>query len=100
VEATNRKLIRPPVASKESHADKKPVAAPKKSGPSESTNAENFYYSKQIQQKTPMVVVLRDNEELHGVFEWYDKACIKMNLDSGSPAMVYKNNIKYIYKED
>src|SRR5271165_6624234 len=30
----------------------------KKSAPPEQTNAENFYYQKQMQTKTPMVVVL------------------------------------------
>ncbi len=75
-------------------------APPRKSGPAESTNAENFYYSKQIQQKTPMVVVLKDNEELRGVIEWYDKACIKLELDGGGVAMVYKASIKFLYKDE
>ena len=41
--------------------------------PPDQTNAENFYYVKQMQSKTPMVFVLRDGETLHGVIEWYDK---------------------------
>ncbi len=50
-------------------------AAPaKKVAPTEQTNAENFYYQKQMQTKTPMVVVLRDGEEVHGYIEWYDKS--------------------------
>ena len=36
----------------------------KKTSPPEQTNAENFYYQKQMQGKTPMVVVLKDGEEL------------------------------------
>jgi len=77
-------------------------APPRKAsgGPAESTNAENFYYTKQIQLKTPMVVVLKDGEELHGVIEWYDKACIKLQLDAGGVAMVYKASIKYMYKDE
>ena len=31
----------------------RPAAAPKKVAPSEQTNAENFYYQKQMQTKTP-----------------------------------------------
>jgi len=29
-----------------------------------------------MQSKTPMVIVLRDGEEVHGYIEWYDKHCI------------------------
>jgi host factor-I protein len=71
----------------------------KKAAPPEQTNAENFYYQKQMQSKTPMVVVLRDGEEIHGVIEWYDKACIKVNRASGPNLMIYKPSIKYLYKE-
>jgi len=72
----------------------------KKLAPPEQTNAENFYYQKQMQSKTPMVIVLRDGEELHGVIEWYDRNCIKINRDSGEPnLMIYKPAIKYMYKE-
>ncbi|HUK23655.1 MAG TPA: RNA chaperone Hfq [Terriglobales bacterium] len=71
----------------------------KKSPPPEQTNAENFYYQKQMQSKTPMVIVLRDGEEIHGVIEWYDKSCIKVNRAAGPNLMIYKPAIKYLYKE-
>lgn len=72
----------------------------KKLSPPEQTNAENFYYQKQMQSRTPMVIVLRDGEEVHGIIEWYDKNCIKVNRDSGAPnLMIYKPAIKYMYKE-
>ena len=71
----------------------------KKSAPPEQTNAENFYYQKQMQTKTPMVVVLRDGEEIRGVIEWYDKTCIKLNRISAPNLMIYKPSIKYLYKE-
>ena len=108
MEATTRKLIRPivPPTAKDRPMGKPPASAPpsgpRKSGggPAESTNAENFYYTKQIQLKTPMVVVLKDSEELHGVIEWYDKAAIKLALDAGGVAMVYKASIKYMYKDE
>jgi host factor-I protein len=79
--------------------DRNHAGAGKKSAPPEQTNAENFYYQKQMQSKTPMVVVLRDGEEIHGVIEWYDKACIKLNRNSGPNLMIYKPSIKYMYKE-
>ena len=53
----------------------------RKSAPPEQTNAENFYYQKQMQSKTPMVIVLRDGEEIHGIIEWYDKTCLKVEPD-------------------
>ena len=72
----------------------------KRPAPPEQTNAENFYYQKQMQSRTPMVIVLRDGEEVHGVIEWYDKNCVKINRDSGEPnLMIYKPAIKYMYKE-
>jgi len=71
----------------------------KRATPPEQTNAENFYYQKQMQGKTPMVLVLRDGEEIHGVIEWYDKSCLKINRNGGPNLMVYKPSIKYMYKE-
>jgi len=76
------------------------AAGGKKAAPPEQTNAENFYYQKQMQSRTPMVIVLRDGEEIHGIIEWYDRNCIKVNRDSGEPnVMIYKPAIKYMYKE-
>jgi host factor-I protein len=71
----------------------------KKTPPPEQTNAENFYYQKQMQAHTPMVIVLRDGEELHGTIEWYDKACLKLNRNGQPNIMVYKPAIKYMFKE-
>jgi host factor-I protein len=72
----------------------------KKLAPPEQTNAENFYYQKQMQSRTPMVIVLRDGEEVHGIIEWYDRNCIKVNREDGEPnLMIYKPAIKYMFKE-
>jgi host factor-I protein len=71
----------------------------RKSSPPEQTNAENFYYQKQMQTKTPMVIVLRDGEQVHGVIEWYDKSCLKINRNGAPNLMIYKPAIKYMYKE-
>ncbi|MGA6987041.1 MAG: RNA chaperone Hfq [Terriglobales bacterium] len=72
---------------------------PRKTAPTEQTNAENFYYQKQMQTKTPMVIVLRDGEEVHGYIEWYDKHCIKLNRSGAANLMIYKPAIKYMFKE-
>jgi len=70
----------------------------KKTAPPEQTNAENFYYLKQMQGKTPMTIVLKDGEVLKGVIEWYDKTCLKVNREGEPNLLVYKSNIKYMHK--
>ena len=98
MEAPNRKLIRPSFNDlKEKMEAKRNV---KKSIPPDQTNAENFYYVKQMQMKTPMVFVMTDGEILHGVIEWYDKNSIKLNRFSEPNLLVLKHYIKYMYKED
>ena len=49
---------------------------------------------------TPMVLVLQDNEALHGTIEWYDKNSIKLHRDEGPNLLVLKHNIKYLYKDE
>lgn len=97
MEASNRKLIRPSLTEvKETKEPRKPPL--KKPVPPDQTNAENFYYIKQMQSKTVMVIVLKDGETLNGVIEWYDKASIKVNREGAPNLLLYKSNIKYMYK--
>ena len=72
----------------------------KKVPPPEQTHAESFYYQKQMQAKTVVIVVMHDGEELEGIIEWYDKNCIKMNRIDEPNVVVYKRNIKYLFKAD
>jgi host factor-I protein len=119
----NRKLIRPTLPRAENHNNHNSVpvqaqerrerperhergerlaggGAGKKPAPPEQTNAENFYYQKQMQSRTSMVIVLRDGEEVRGIIEWYDRNCIKVNRENGEPnLMIYKPAIKYMFKE-
>lgn len=115
----NRKLIRPslsreqvrateasaerrerPARGSERGSERVPGASAKKIVPPEQTHAENFYYQKQMQSKTPMVVVTRDGEELHGIIEWYDKNSIKINRSAGqSNLLIFKTSIRYMFKE-
>ena len=74
-------------------------AGGRKAAPPEQTNAENFYYQKQMQSKTPMVIVLRDGEEVHGMIEWYDKSCLKVTRNGQTNLLIYKPAIKYMFKE-
>ena len=97
MESANRKLIRPSL-----NEIKEQIAPPrrpqKKPVPPDQTNAENFYYLKQMQSKTPMTIVLKDGEVLKGVIEWYDKTCLKVNREGNPNLLVFKSNIKYMYK--
>jgi host factor-I protein len=115
----NRKLIRPSLNRNDHNHSSSPAGErrdrPERSGdrndrndrngggrkvaPAEQTNAENFYYQKQMQARTPMVIVLRDGEAIHGVIEWYDKSCLKVNCNGSPNLMIYKPSIKYMYKE-
>jgi sRNA-binding regulator protein Hfq len=72
----------------------------RKQVPAEQTNAENFYYLKQMQNHTPMVVVLADGTELTGWIEWYDKTCIKLNRTDAPNLLLFKHAVKFMFKEE
>ena len=99
MESANRKLIRPSFNEVKEQFSA-PRKAQKKPIPPDQTNAENFYYLKQMQGKTHMVFVLKDGETLHGTIEWYDKSCLKINRDGDPNLLLYKSNIKYMYKDE
>jgi sRNA-binding regulator protein Hfq len=98
VESPNRRLIRPPLSDSKDKGVPANRPVVKKQTPPDTTNAENFYYVKQMQSKTPMVIVLRDGETLHGIIEWYDKTCLKVNREGDPNLLIYKSFIKYMYK--
>jgi host factor-I protein len=63
VETGNRKLIRPSLNEVKDQMNRRPPNNhQKKVAPPDQTNAENFYYMKQMQAKTPMVFVIKDVE--------------------------------------
>ncbi len=76
------------------------VQVRKRVPPPMETNAEIFYYKKQIDAHTPMIIVLLDGEEIEGTIEWYDKAALKVNRKSAPNLLLLKHNIKYMYKAD
>ena len=101
METVNRRLIRPPLNGiKEQQASKQRIQSVKKIVPPDTTNAENFYYVKQMQTKTAMVIVFKDGETITGNIEWYDKHCLKINRDGGPNLLVYKPSIKYMHKAE
>jgi hypothetical protein len=75
-------------------------AARPRTAPPESTNAENFYYLKQMNAKTPMVIIMNDGEEIHGWIEWYDRNCLKVNRVDKPNLLIQKQYVKYMFKQD
>jgi host factor-I protein len=71
-----------------------------RTAPPESTNAENFYYLKQMNAKTPMVIIMTDGEEIRGWIEWYDRNCLKINRDGKPNLLIQKKCVKYMFKQD
>lgn len=109
----SRKLIRPSLSSpaprtepvserrdRMERTERAPSNGPRRNngGPADQTHAENYYYQKQIQSKTPVVIVLKDGEQIQGLIEWYDRNCLKVTRNGGANLLIYKPAIRYIYK--
>ena len=101
-----RKLVRPklPERSFRSRAfslrEESPIMAHQSlntaAASAESSHAEAFYFQKQIQAQTQMIIVLEDGSQIEGCVEWYDRNSIKVK--GSARVLVYKAGIKYIYK--
>ena len=97
----NRKLIRPDLTEIKEQLQAPPkLYRQRKPIPPEQTNAESFYYLKQMTNKTKMVIVLKDGEQIRGVIEWYDKHSLKIHRPADPNILLPKENIKYMYKEN
>jgi len=98
----NRKLIRPNLTeikermSQDKEREKEAVR--KRMHPPTDTFAESYYYLKQMNKKTPMAVVYTNGEVVEGYIEWYDRNCIKLNRDNAPNLLIYKANIRCLYK--
>jgi host factor-I protein len=86
--------------AREPRAQQASVQVRKRTPPPMETNAELFYYKKQIDAHTPMVIVLQDGEEIEGTIEWYDRGALKVNRKSAPNLLLLKRNVKYMYKAD
>ncbi|MGH9354548.1 MAG: Hfq-like protein [Terriglobia bacterium] len=93
----NRKLIRPSLSEIQDQMGQRPQR--RKPTPPDQTNAESFYYIKQMQARTPMVVVLDTGEVIHGVIEWYDRNCIKVHRSGEPNLLIMKSSIRYMHKQ-
>jgi sRNA-binding regulator protein Hfq len=89
-----------PSQARESSSAAAAAAMGRKKIPQAETNAEIFYYKKQMDVHTQMVIVLRDGEEIEGTIEWYDRNALKINRKGAPNIMLLKHNIKYMYKAE
>lgn len=80
--------------------DSSAAALGRKKIPPAETNAEIFYYKKQMDQHTLMCIVLNDGEEVEGTIEWYDRNALKINRKGAPNIMLLKHNIKYMFKAE
>ena len=76
------------------------AAQGRKRVPPSETNAEIFYYKKQMDAHTVMVMVLLDGEEIEGTIEWYDRSALKVNRKDAPNILLLKHNIKYMFKAE
>lgn len=118
--AGQRRLIRPSLANGSSNGRPTTLyghgpaltarAVQGSNGQEDSSHAEVFYFQKQIQAQTRMIVVLENGDQIEGVIEWYDRYAIKLrSLGHGAAPeaangnvrtrmLIYKDSIRYIYK--
>ena len=83
-----------------SSRDSSAAALGRKKIPPAETNAEIFYYKKQMDQHTLMTIILNDGEEVEGTIEWYDRNALKINRKGAPNIMLLKHNIKYMFKAE
>mgnify|MGYP003694411327 CR=1 FL=1 len=65
-------------------AQQSAVQVRKRNAPADGDQRRIFYYKKQIDAHTPMVIVLLDGEEIEGTIEWYDRGALKVNRKSAA----------------
>ena len=62
----------------------------------EQTHAETLYLTHLVQEKTPVIVKLVNDDEISGWIEYYDKDFIRLTRDNAPNAFIYKAQIKFI----
>ena len=98
--AQQRSGMPPPRAPQPSSSSSSSLQIRKRQPPPTETHAEIYYYKKQIDAHTQMVLVLLDGEEIEGTIEWYDRGALKINRRSAPNLLILKRNIKYMFKAE
>jgi host factor-I protein len=65
----------------------------------EQTFEEIKYLKRLIENHTPICIKLADNEEVHGVIEYYDKRFMRVTREGQPNLFIFKHDIKYLVEE-
>jgi len=65
----------------------------------EQTHAETLYLTQLIQDKTPVIVKLVNDDEIFGWIEYYDKSFIRLTRENAPNVFIYKEQIKFIIEK-
>jgi sRNA-binding regulator protein Hfq len=90
---------------KHKNGGKKPQSGPKSQGGSKSSRApeqtfeEVRYLKYLIDQAIPVRIKLRDNTEVSGTIEYYDRSFVRLTRDNEPNLFIFKHEIKYLYEE-
>lgn len=74
-----------------------PAAKPSSRAP-EQTNREPAYLKELIDNKIPIVIRMRDNEEFTGTLEYYDRTFVRLTRGEEPNLFIFKHDIKYLYE--
>ncbi len=70
----------------------------KASRPPEQTFEEIKYLKHLIEKKIHVCVKLTDNEEVHGIVEYYDRRFIRITRSEAPNLFIFKHDIKYLWE--
>jgi sRNA-binding regulator protein Hfq len=65
----------------------------------EQTHGETLYLTSLIQDKTPVIVKLINDDEIYGWIEYYDRTFIRLTRDNAPNLFIYKDQIKFIMEQ-
>ena len=65
----------------------------------EQTFEEIKYLRRLIENHIPIRIKLSNNEEVHGVIEYYDKRFMRITRDGEPNLFIFKHDIKYLSEE-
>ena len=65
----------------------------------EGTAQETHYLKRLIENRVPVCVKLRNNEEVRGTIEYYDTSFIRLTRAKAPNLFIFKHEIKYVYED-
>jgi host factor-I protein len=84
---------------KGTHGGGKPPAKSGKTRAPEQTFEEPRYLKYLIDNEIPVRVKLRDNSEVAGTIEYYDRTFIRLTRDGEPNLFIFKHEIKYLAED-